>query len=481
MTNVPTWISRMSAIALATASMSAFAAAPNAPDYIMHKASVSLKVSTQGTDGKINKDTVKTKDLINILMGRSPDDKNGKDEKLGLVTGCDAEVDAVALVVYDKKTEEIVSDSDNIIVDIEAAVFETDKNGDLKKADLIGDVGDSEEGLLITGQVKYGKIGSGCAKDGDNKDYWDKDSVCAKNFKSKSVSGAELLGSEIVMSGKISAGSCQFAADSGIFPGIQFAISKSADMINGAADDNPVVESAGDTIGYDIKVTNLSNDETATNVVVDDIRAGVTVDCSGQTVLNAGSSMNCSAMYTVTQDDIDEACGASIGGGDATIGNFATVTADGTDDFGASEFVDVDCYGAPGDGDVMAISKTMTGVFCTDCGGEVGEPADAGDTIEYDIVVTNLSDAAQTGVAVTDVNPGVDVDCGGVTDLAASGDAGDEITCTASMDVTQADVDLACDRGGNIVNVAVVSSTESDPNSFAADEFVEADCGVSID
>lgn len=463
MTNVPTWISRMSAVALATTSISVFAAAPNAPDYIMHKASVTLKISSQ-SGSEIDQDTVKTKDVINLLMGRSIDAKNEKDEKLGLVTGCDADVDAVALVVYDKKTEEVKSGSGNVVVDIEKAVGENDKNGDLKKVDLIGFADADEGGFLdVTGQVRYGKIGSGCAKDGDKKDNWDKDSVCAKNFKSKSVTGLNYFGSEIVMSGKISAGSCQFAADSGVFPGVQFAIAKNADMINGVADDNPVVEGEGDTIGYDIKVTNLSNDETATGVEVDDIRAGVTVDCGGQTVLNPGSSMNCSAMYTVTQTDIDDACGVD---GDGTIGNFATVTADGTDDFGASEYVDVDCYGEPGDGDVMAISKTANVAA-----------AGIGDTITYTIDVTNLSANAQTNVTVTDLNPDVTLDnCGGDTDLDPTGGADDTIQCTGTLTVTEAIRDEACDRGGNIVNVAVVSSDETDPQSFAADEFVGVAC-----
>src|SRR5210317_1745430 len=136
MTNVPTWISRMSAVALATASMSAFAYElnTNAPDFIMHKASVTLKISTQNTDGTINKETVKTKDVINLLLGR----EGTNDEKLGLVTSCGADpldTDGVELVVYNKKTEEQVS-SGGIAVDLEDAVAEEKKNV-LKKVDLI--------------------------------------------------------------------------------------------------------------------------------------------------------------------------------------------------------------------------------------------------------------------------------------------------------------------------------------------------------
>ena len=466
MTNVPTWISRMSAVALATASMSAFAAAPGAPDYIMHKASVSLKVSSQGSDG-INKDTVKTKDLINILMGRSADAKNEKDEKLGLVTGCAVDTAAVALVVYDKKTEEIAkksdgSDSDNIVVDIEGAVAEFDKNDDLKTVDLIGDVGDSDEGLLITGQVKYGKIGSGCAKDGDTKDNWNKDSVCAKNFKSKSVSGGDLFGSNIVMSGKISAGSCQFAADSGIFPGVVLSITKTATDITdagGTSTGNDYVTAVGETIDYAIRVNNTSAEQ-ATGVTVSDLNPGVAVSCPSDTI-GAFQSINCTASLTVTAGDIIEACGPTIGGSSGTIENIARVTADGTNSFAANEFVSVDCDDDPGVGGI-GITKTADTMF-----------ANVGTDISYDIVVTNNSGGPLTGVTVSDLG-GDTLDCGSgdgvVGDLADTASA----TCVATNLVTQEDVDNACDTGSAIRNVATVTS--DDTNTFAADELVGVAC-----
>ena len=131
MTNVPTWISRMSAVALATASMSAFAYElnTNAPDFIMHKASVSLKLSTQNIDGTIDNETVKTKDVIGVLMGREAQ----KDETLGLVTSCGADpldTSGVELVVYNKKTESQVSPGPtglgSIVVDLEDAVVRVD-------------------------------------------------------------------------------------------------------------------------------------------------------------------------------------------------------------------------------------------------------------------------------------------------------------------------------------------------------------------
>ena len=57
MNTVPKWISRVSAIALATASLSAFA---TGPQYLVHQANVNFKLSSQGS-GKIDTTTYKTK------------------------------------------------------------------------------------------------------------------------------------------------------------------------------------------------------------------------------------------------------------------------------------------------------------------------------------------------------------------------------------------------------------------------------------
>lgn len=459
MTSATKWINRTAIAMLAAVSVSAFAAAPDAPDYLMHQASVNFKVSSQG-NGNIESDTYKTKNLINLLMGRSVDAKNEKDEKLGLVTGCDAEEDDVALVVYDKKTEEIKNKSDgtmsdNIIIDIEDEVFENDNEGNLKKSDLLAFVSESDGFLIVTGTTKYGKIDRKCAKDGDDKDHWDKDSICAKGFNSKSIAGTGLFG-EVVMSGKINAGSCKFAADSGIFPRVTFAISKNASAISNGLD---VVTAVGDIIDYDIKVTNLNDNQNATGVVVTDLHPDATVDCPDNTV-NAGASMDCTASLTVSQATWDNACDPDDGTG--TIGNIATVTADKTDSFAANEFVNVDCFAPVVDG--LAIVKTDDTVA----------PVYVDDTITYTITVTNQSGVAQTGVTVADTMLAT-LDCG--ADDAAGTDLpdGESMTCIGSHTVSLADVESACgERDGTIRNVA--STTSDDLDSFEADDLVAVNC-----
>ena len=334
MNTVPKWISRVSAIALATASLSAFA---TGPQYLVHQANVNFKLSSQGS-GKIDTTTYKTKNLINVLMGRSVDAKNEKDEKLGLVTGCEAEPGGAAIVVFDKKTDAVKTGSGYLIMYIDGAVTQVDNNGNAKKSDLLGYV--SEEGgwIDVSGSVRYGKIGNKVSKGGD----WDKNTICAKNFKSKSIVGASygLLGSgeAIVMAGKISAGSAKFGADAGVYPGLTLAISKDAVAVNGDPVDFVV---ADDVISYEIVVTNVSGFLQATNVVVTD--SMTSVDCGGVTTLNTGESVTCTADYTVTLADVDTACGTEGVAGPGTITNIATVTADGTTTFANDAVVDVVC------------------------------------------------------------------------------------------------------------------------------------------
>ena len=460
MTNVPTWISRMSAVALATTSISVFAAAPNAPDYIMHKASVTLKISSQ-SGSEIDQDTVKTKDVINLLMGRSIDAKNEKDEKLGLVTGCDADVDAVALVVYDKKTEEVKSGSGNVVVDIEKAVGENDKNGDLKKVDLIGFADADEGGFLdVTGQVGYGKIGSGCAKDGDDKDNWDKDSVCAKNFKSKSVTGLNYFGSEIVMSGKISAGSCQYAYDDPT-PNPLMAISKTDD-VDGELD-RPADGAGATTINYTVTVFNAGNVD-LTNVVVTDVDVqGGTLDCgSFDGTLATGEDVDCTGTQSVGQTEFDLICSDQ---GDGSIRNVATATSTEANEVGVANVVDLNCTTDPTGG--LAIVKTSD---------KEDMAVSLGDDINYTITVTNQSSAVATNVQVTDTlldqNGGLSCDPAEGSDLAIDAD----MTCIGTHTVTEGDIADNCGAEGDetIRNIAVTTSDELD--NYATDHLVDVNC-----
>ena len=481
MTNVPKWISQMSAVALAVTSVSAIATPGGAPDFLMHQASINLKVSSQeGLDAKIDTDTIKTKELINILMRRSPDSKNEKDEKLGLVTGCDKDVDAAALVVYDKKLEIIKPLSDEIILFVQSEVVET-KDGKLKKVDLLAEVFEDEGFMDVTGQIKYGKIGNKVAKDGDNKDHWDKDSNCPKTFKSKSITGVGFIGGElfiggdVIMSGKLNASSPKFAGDFS-FPGEVAAMSViktndvDGDLLDPGIDGNVV-------IAYQVTVRNIG-DIVLTGVTVNDPTLTGALVCGNDGfdgTLGLNEATFCVGDRNITGVDYAAICAAEPGIiGPGQIVNVAVANSDQTNTFGATNVITLDCF-PPVNGDAMAITKNA-GVNVEPNGHVV-----VGDVIDYAVRVTNLDlVGAQTNVVVSDLRPGAVVTCPGDT-LALD----EDMLCQTTLLVTPEIYAGACaDHIGEIGffgvirNVATVTSDEQNGGSFAADEFVAIDCEV---
>ena len=95
--------------------------------------------------------------------------------------------------------------------------------------------------------------------------------------------------------------------------------------------------------------------------------------------------------------------------------------------------------------------------------------AGIGDTINYDIEVQNIGNVQLTEVVVTDTL--FPVDCVNFNGILNPSQV---VNCHVIWVVTADNVATACSRGGNIRNVAVVTSTQT--NSFAADEFVGVAC-----
>jgi uncharacterized repeat protein (TIGR01451 family) len=153
-----------------------------------------------------------------------------------------------------------------------------------------------------------------------------------------------------------------------------------------------------------------------------------TVDCP-TTTLAPGESTTCTATYTLTQADVDS----------GHVANTATVT--GTD---------------PNGTDVTATDSTDTPIPAgpaINLDKQAGVPSGnfAGDTIDYDFVVTNTGNVTLTGIVIDDPLVGT-VSCP-TTTLAP----GESTTCTATYTLTQADVDA-----GVVDNTATVTGT--DPN-----------------
>ncbi|HEY4224742.1 MAG TPA: hypothetical protein VGM70_02925 [Pseudolysinimonas sp.] len=204
------------------------------------------------------------------------------------------------------------------------------------------------------------------------------------------------------------------------------------------ASTSPSYSAVGNTISYTFTVTNNAA-ATLTNItVVDaftDAPAGAappTVTCP-VTTLAPNDSTICTAIYTVTQDDIDNgrladvatATGTSSGGG--TISN-------------TSNGVTVPAVATPS----IALTKSASPTSV----------ASAGSTINYSFLVANTGNQTVHGLSIDD--PKVS----GVTCLVTTLAPAASTTCTASYLVTQADMD-----SGSITNTA--TATALDPTGAA--------------
>lgn len=214
-------------------------------------------------------------------------------------------------------------------------------------------------------------------------------------------------------------------------PGIQ--VTKRADRAE--------VDAAGEVITYTVVAANTGN-VTLSDVAVSDSMAGLspfTCDLPVPAVLVPGEQLVCTATYEVTQDDLD------VGG---TISNVASASGTSPDDTpvtGGSPTVDVPIAQEPD----LNLQKAA----------DTGEVTAAGEVITYTFVATNIGNVTLSDVGVADPLPGLSpLDCGlAVPATLAPGDA---LTCTATYEVTQDDIDA-----GGVSNVA--SATGSPPDGPA--------------
>jgi uncharacterized repeat protein (TIGR01451 family) len=200
-----------------------------------------------------------------------------------------------------------------------------------------------------------------------------------------------------------------------------------------------------DVITYDIVVTNTGN-ITLTNVVVDDNLTGTSGAACAAT-LAVGASCTVQVQYTVTQADLD-----NNGGGDGDIDNIGTGDSDQTPP-------DTDPESVPlvSQGPALSVAKDAVDV---DGDGTGNGPADVGDVITYDIVVTNTGNITLTNVTVDDNLTGtVDAPCAATLAIGAS--------CTVQVQyaVTQADLDNNGGGDGDIDNIGTGDSDETPPDT----------------
>lgn len=142
------------------------------------------------------------------------------------------------------------------------------------------------------------------------------------------------------------------------------------------------LNAVGDVAEYSIVVTNTGN-QTLTNVQVNDLRIG------NQSIdrLAPGQSKTFLGQYELTQQDID-----SNGEGDGDIDNTVIVNADQIAP--AQDFVELDLEQNPAleiDKRVLDVDKAGDGVL-----------NNAGETVDYEVIVTNTGNQTLSNVIVTD-------------------------------------------------------------------------------
>ncbi|WP_230208418.1 hypothetical protein [Microlunatus sp. Gsoil 973] len=214
---------------------------------------------------------------------------------------------------------------------------------------------------------------------------------------------------------------------------------------------------AGTPITYTYQVTNTGN-VTLDDVRVTDPHVGLSaVSCApaqGAT-LEPGDQMDCTAVYTTTQGDLNS----------GSVTDTATVV--GSPPTG-SNVTDTDqALITANQGPAIQIAKTVA----PDTFGAVGTP------ITYSYQVTNTGNVTLNDVQVTDPHDGLStISCS--PSQGSSLDPGSAMSCTASYSATQADLNI-----GSITDTAtVVGSPPTGPNVTDSDQaLVTATTAPAID
>ncbi len=230
---------------------------------------------------------------------------------------------------------------------------------------------------------------------------------------------------------------------------------KSADIALDKSSDATAETVAGSTITYSYLVTNTGT-LPLTGITVTDSHQGLNpaglseIGCPSANLAPA-ASMTCTATYGVVQADVDAGKIVNTGRADS-------------DQTGPVE-------------DQLTVTLTgateLTIVKSSDATEETG----AGDTITYSYLVTNTGDVTLTGVTVSDEHAGLNPDgLSAVTCPSSSLAPGASMSCTATYEVVQADVDA-----GSIGNVGRVVSEQSEPAEDDLTVTLSRAASVSID
>jgi gliding motility-associated-like protein/uncharacterized repeat protein (TIGR01451 family) len=208
----------------------------------------------------------------------------------------------------------------------------------------------------------------------------------------------------------------------------------------------------GETIMYDFVVTNLGN-VVLNNVMVTDPLVAVT---GGPVTIAAGQSdtENFTALYTVTQDDVD----AGLVSNQATVegtspdGTVITDLSDDNSNFENDATVVLLCQ-------MPDISLEKTGEWQDENGDDLPQ---VGETIVYNFAVTNEGNVTLFNITLFDPLPGLVMDGGPIAELGIG--ETDTNTFTATYSITQQDLD-----DGRVINQALATGTDANGNDVTDD------------
>ncbi len=214
-----------------------------------------------------------------------------------------------------------------------------------------------------------------------------------------------------------------------LFPTPSITVDKAGSL---ADTDGDGVDSEGDVITYTFTVENTGN-VTLDPVAVTDPLPGLSAITCPSTSLTRGTSMDCTATYTLTQTDVDT----------GVVDNAVTVT--GSPPSGP----DVT------DGDTESVPLTAAPSIGLDKTGSLadtdGNGVDSeGDIVTYTFTVENTGNVTLDPFTVTDPLPGLSAITCPATTLAP----GDDTDCTATYTLTQTDID-----NGQVDNTATATGT----------------------
>jgi len=268
-------------------------------------------------------------------------------------------------------------------------------------------------------------------------------------------------------------------AETGFTIDAELSLSKTAGAPSIGLGSNSGATDAGDTIAYSFDVTN-SGDVTIDSIVINDAGpafngvsgSGVlsTINCP-LTTLVAGQMTTCTATYTLSQADVDNAI---IGGANA-VENTASASGDDPNDAGVDSSDETANQTIAAD---SSIEITKSAGAPTIANGADATIVDPGDTITYQLMVDNTGNTTLSSVLISDSI--ATVTCPATTTLGASfvndGTAqlsvGDGIICTAVYVLQQTDLD-----NGGVQNTADVAST--DPTGALTNDDDTVDSGFT--